>query len=196
MADSNPNAEVIQGPGPNQGDGWPIDTNPAPGAIFPVNIVAGGGGGGPVTIADGADVAEGATTDAAVTTDSPGTVSGKLRGLVAILADVWDNASNWLRVGAGQVGAWAVTVSNFPASQAVNDGGGSLSVDDGGVPLGVTVSNFPAVQPVSFATPVAVEGATVLNDVETLPVYDDTLRRLLEQLIVQVAELEERMFSQ
>lgn len=42
----------------------------------------GGGGGGAVTIADGADVAEGATTDAAVVTDTTGTVSGKLRGLV------------------------------------------------------------------------------------------------------------------
>src|SRR6266511_1919332 len=42
----------------------------------------GGGGGGPATIADGADVAEGATTDAAVVTDVSGTVSGKLRGLV------------------------------------------------------------------------------------------------------------------
>lgn len=42
----------------------------------------GGGGGGACTIADGADVAEGATTDAAVVTDTTGTVSGKLRGLV------------------------------------------------------------------------------------------------------------------
>lgn len=42
----------------------------------------GGGGGGAVTIADGADVAEGATADAAVVTDTTGTVSGKLRGLV------------------------------------------------------------------------------------------------------------------
>src|SRR6058998_3578540 len=45
-------------------------------------IAGGGGGGGPATIADGADVAEGATTDAAVITDTTGTVSGKLRGLV------------------------------------------------------------------------------------------------------------------
>ena len=33
-------------------------------------------------IVDGGDVAEGATTDAAITTDTTGTVSGKLRGLV------------------------------------------------------------------------------------------------------------------
>lgn len=42
----------------------------------------GGGGGGAVTVADGADAAEGATTDAAIVTDTTGTVSGKLRGLV------------------------------------------------------------------------------------------------------------------
>lgn len=47
-----------------------------------VATTGGGGGGGAVTIADGADVAEGATTDAAVVTDTTGTISGKLRGLV------------------------------------------------------------------------------------------------------------------
>lgn len=40
---------------------------------------AGGGGGGASTIADGADVAEGATTDAAVAFGGAGTVSAKLR---------------------------------------------------------------------------------------------------------------------
>jgi len=49
----------------------------------------GGGGGGPATIADGADVAEGATTDAAITSDTTGTVSGKLRGLVKIAAQTY-----------------------------------------------------------------------------------------------------------
>ena len=37
---------------------------------------------GPISIANGADVAEGATTDIAVVTDTTGTISGKLRGLV------------------------------------------------------------------------------------------------------------------
>lgn len=40
-----------------------------------------GGGGGAVTIANGADTAEGNTTDAAVQGDNPGTISAKLRGL-------------------------------------------------------------------------------------------------------------------
>lgn len=42
----------------------------------------GGGGGGAVTVADAADVAQGATTDAAVQGDSAGTLSAKLRGLL------------------------------------------------------------------------------------------------------------------
>jgi len=58
---------------------------------------AGGGGGGAVTIADGADIAEGATTDVAVTGDNPGSVSAKLRGLSKILADVWDSTNHWLQ---------------------------------------------------------------------------------------------------
>ena len=39
-------------------------------------------GGSAVSIADGSDVAEGTTTDAAVVTDTTGTLSGKMRGLV------------------------------------------------------------------------------------------------------------------
>lgn len=58
----------------------------------------GSGGGGAVTIANGADVAEGSTTDVAVTGDNPGTVSAKLRGINKILADVWDDPNNALRV--------------------------------------------------------------------------------------------------
>ncbi len=63
----------------------------------------GGGGGGAVTIADGADVNSGATTDPAVLTDSNGTLSAKLRGLVTILSDIWDNAGNRIRVDGSSV---------------------------------------------------------------------------------------------
>jgi hypothetical protein len=41
----------------------------------------GGGGGGAVTVADGANVVEGSTTDVAVQGDNTGTISAKLRGL-------------------------------------------------------------------------------------------------------------------
>ena len=49
---------------------------------------ASGGGGGAATIADGADVAEGATTDAAATAGSTGTISAKLRLATSQLASL------------------------------------------------------------------------------------------------------------
>src|SRR5712692_3476309 len=80
-----------------------------------VRTVGGGGGGGPATIADGADVAEGSTTDAAVTGDNPGTVSAKLRGISKILFNVWDSVNSWLKVSiqnatlaVTQSGVWSV----------------------------------------------------------------------------------------
>lgn len=59
---------------------------------------SGGGSGGAVTVADGADVAEGATTDVAVTGDNNGTISAKLRGLNEIQADVWDSVNHKINV--------------------------------------------------------------------------------------------------
>lgn len=89
------------------------DTTGAPvsltGSSLNVNVTGGGAGGGAVTVADGVDVAEGATTDAAVVSDVSGTVSGKLRGLVKILASVWDSVNGRLKVDAS---ATTVTVSN------------------------------------------------------------------------------------
>jgi len=83
----------------------------------------GGGGGGAVTIADGADVTQGALADAAITTNAAGSVSGKLRGLVAILSSVWDSINSRLNVAvqntvtvagtvnAVQSGAWTVAAT-------------------------------------------------------------------------------------
>src|SRR4051812_4626031 len=48
-------------------------------------FVSGASGGGAATIADGADVAEGATTDAVVAAGAAGTVSAKLRRLTTDL---------------------------------------------------------------------------------------------------------------
>lgn len=92
----NPNINLDRVGGTKQSAANVVDN---PNQALRVNIVAGGGGGGgPATIADGADVAEGATTDAAVVSDSNGTLSGKLRGLVKILADVWDSVAHKLNV--------------------------------------------------------------------------------------------------
>lgn len=83
--------------------------------------------GGSVTVADGADTAEGATTDGAITSNASGTVSGKLRGIITILADVWNSANHWLAVSiqnatlaVTQSGAWNVSVANFPATQPIS----------------------------------------------------------------------------
>lgn len=49
-------------------------------------------------IENGRDENAGATADAAVVTDAAGTLSGKLRGIVKMLADVWDTASHSIKV--------------------------------------------------------------------------------------------------
>jgi hypothetical protein len=49
-------------------------------------------------IEDGDDATAGAIADAAVATDAPGTLSAKLRGIVKMLADVWDTASHSIKV--------------------------------------------------------------------------------------------------
>lgn len=42
--------------------------------------------------------AVGRTTDAAITSDSAGTLSGKMRGIVKILADIWNSGAHHLAV--------------------------------------------------------------------------------------------------
>ena len=108
----------------------------------------GGGGGGAATIADGADVAEGATTDAAVVTDTTGTVSGKLRGLVK----------------------WAF--ERMPASLGSNTSANSLPVviasDQGAVPISGTVTAtgpLTDVQLRASAVPVSLASTTITGSV-------------------------------
>jgi hypothetical protein len=114
--------------------GQPVPTNAVPIAVkdsdgnlnWPnldssgnLKVASAGGGGGAVTIADGADVAEGATTDTKVTGDNTGTVSAKLRGINTILANVWDSLNGWLKVSiqnttlaVTQSGTWTVQPGN------------------------------------------------------------------------------------
>jgi len=87
----------------------------------------GGGGGGATTIADGADTAEGFTTDAAVVTDVGGTVSGKLRGLVKIFASVWDSVNGRLKVDGSGV------------TQPVS---GTVTANQGGSPWGQNLTQL------------------------------------------------------
>ena len=88
----------------------------------------GGGGGGAVTVVDSGDVNAGATTDAAITSNTTGTLSGKLRGIVAILANVWDSVNGRLKVDgsgvtqpvSGDVGVASITGTGSIASNQVS----------------------------------------------------------------------------
>ena len=141
------------------------NTTPDPAAYgLVVRTIGGGSGGGPVTIADGADVAEGATTDAAVTTDTTGTVSSKLRGLVKILGDVWDSVNHLLRVNiqnasiavTGSLGRTWTLGSSTDSVTAVQSTAANLNATVTG---SVSVSNFPATQTIS-GTVTANEGGS------------------------------------
>lgn len=57
-------------------------------AANPLPVTGGGGGGGAATIADGADVNAGTTTDAATAAGGAGTVSAKLRETTALLSSI------------------------------------------------------------------------------------------------------------
>ncbi len=89
-----------------------------------VNIASGTAA---TTIANGADVNAGATTDAAVTTDVAATQAAKLRGLVKILADVWDSVNQRLKVAvtaalpAGDAAIGRVKVTDGVAVASVRD---------------------------------------------------------------------------
>ena len=94
-----------------------------------VNVVAGGAGGGAVTVADGADVTQGANADAAITADLAGTASSKLRGLVK-----W--AYERMPASLGQ----KTKLLSLPVTLASDEDA-----------LAVTGTFFPVTQPVSLA---------------------------------------------
>lgn len=96
-------------------------------------VGGGGGGGGAVTIADGADVAEGATTDVAIISDTTGTVSGKLRGLVKWAFERMPASLGQKAMAASLPVVVASDQSAVPVSGSgvfhVDDNAGSLTVD-------------------------------------------------------------------
>lgn len=121
----------------------------------------GGGGGGASTIADGADVAEGATTDAVVAAGAAGTVSAKLRRLTtdtdAIKTSVAAiDAGTPVALGAGG----GMKVDGSGTALPVSDGAGSLTVDSTQLPAalaaggGIKVEGVAGgvAQPVSAAS--------------------------------------------
>ena len=73
----------------------------------PVSTDSGGKKSSPASmyVKDGNDLAQGATTDAAVTGDVTGSLSAKLRGLSKIFASVWDSVNAVLNVRLWVTGA-------------------------------------------------------------------------------------------
>lgn len=106
-------------------DGVPISGgNPLP-------TSGGGTGGGAVTIADGADVAEGATTDAAAAAGGVGTISAKLRRISAQLPAALGQAAMVASepvVIASDQSAIPVTDTRLPATLGQKASSASLAV--------------------------------------------------------------------
>ena len=91
----------------------PVDgsgvTQPVSGTVT-ADQGAAGAAAWPVSEADGANVAIGAVADAAVTTDTTGTLSGKLRGLIAL----WLGGLKAGEAHVGEVGGNTITVTVTP----------------------------------------------------------------------------------
>lgn len=120
----------------------------------------GGGGGGAVTVADGADVAEGATTDAAVVGDVSGTLSAKLRGLSKIWNDLWDSVNHRIRVdGSGVTQPVSAASLPLPAGAATAAKQPALGT------AGAAAADVITVQGITSMTPVKVDGSGVTQPV-------------------------------
>lgn len=105
-------------------------------------------GGNLASIASGV----GTQSDVAVTSDTTGTLSSKLRGLVKMFADVWDGTNHWLKVSiqnatmaVTQSGTWTVQPGNTPNTVA-------WKVDGSAVTQPVSGTFYQATQPVSLAS--------------------------------------------
>jgi len=88
------------------------------------------------SIADGVDVTQGALADAAIISDAAGTVSAKLRGLVTILADIWDSVNNLIRTSVTNlIGITSLGQSNkagsIPVTLASDEDAVALAANSG-----------------------------------------------------------------
>src|SRR5690348_14576927 len=90
---------VVNDAGPITVDGSGV-TQPVSGTVAVSNFPATQPVSGTVatTVADGANVNQGANADVAVTGDNAGTLSAKLRGLSKMLFDMWDSVNHRLNV--------------------------------------------------------------------------------------------------
>lgn len=110
-------------------------TQPISGAVSVSNLPASQ----PVTVVDGGNATQGAIADAAVVSDVVGTLSAKLRGLVKILASVWDSVNGRLKVdGSGVTQPVSGTVSISGGVAIV----GAVTIVDS-VALAVSATSLP-----------------------------------------------------
>jgi hypothetical protein len=102
----------------------------------------GGGGGGAVTVADAADVAQGAIADASVVAGATGTISAKLR---RISADI------------GSLLSSGIKATNFPTTADTNSGNKSAST------LRVVLATDQPALTAALKTTVSADGTTVAS---------------------------------
>lgn len=114
------------------------------------DIAGSSGGGGAVTIANGADTNAGATTDAKVTGDNTGTLAAKIRGLNYLLALATDTANSRINVYLQNTSIAAVPTpatsggcSNYHLVAGASTNAGSIKASAGQV-YGVHVFNNAA----------------------------------------------------
>ncbi len=123
--------------------------------------LSGGGGGGPATIADGADVAEGATTDAASSAGGTGTVSAKLRLMTTQLGTINTTLGTPAQAGATINTQGAVNVTLTDCSGTITSGGAAQNAFTAAATRhGFTIANIDTTEVlwISFTTTAAASG--------------------------------------
>lgn len=130
----------------------------------------------PIQVGNGANVVEGLTTDTAVVTDANGTISGKLRGLVKIFADVWDSVNH--AFGVKQIGTWTVQPGNTANTTAWKvDGSAVTQPVQGAGTAGTPDTHVVSIQGVASGTPTptsAASGQFVDGSLATIGAKADT----------------------
>jgi len=121
---------------------------------------AGGGGGSAVTIADGADVAEGALADTAATAGGTGSLSAKLRLMTTQLGTINTTLGTPLQAGGNVANAGTFAV------QATTQGAVNITLTDcsGTIASGATAQN-------AFTASASRHGFTIANIDTTEPLW-------------------------
>lgn len=111
-------------------------------------------------VKDGGDITQGMTTDAAITGDSAGTISAKLRGLIKIFTDVWDSFNHRIKVdGSG------VTQPISAASLPLPSGAATSAKQPAPGSAGSASSDVITVQGIASMTPLRTDASATTQPV-------------------------------